>query len=233
MYREHAPVRALQPFVQCYWTKVGAGLGPQRVLPDGCLDVLVDARRGTARVIGAMTRASVADGELLDLVGVRFRPGEAPALLGGSAAEHTDAAPDLALVWGTAAAAALAEPIAEATGAARLAHLEAQLLRRLGERWADWRVRRAVGLLEGGGASIAAVAAAVGLGERQLERLFRERVGLSPKRFARIARVQRAVAAPAGLAEVAVRHGFADASHVVREFRALCGVTPGALWGAG
>lgn len=106
--------------------------------------------------------------------------------------------------------------------------LERRLTVRIGARWADGRVRRAVQALTGG-AGLPAVAMEVGLGERQLERLFAERVGLGPKRFARVMRLQRALEAPADLATLALRAGYADASHVVREIRSLCGVTPGAL----
>jgi AraC-like DNA-binding protein len=229
-YREHLPSEALRPFVACYWTRTGDG-PPTRVLPDGCLDVLVDASAGRARVIGAMTAAIVAEGGPLDLVGVRFRPGEAPALLGISAAEVTDLAPPLEDVWGGEGR-HLAEDLATAAPADRIARLERALAGRIGTRWADWRVRRAVAALEAGSARIAAVAAEVGLGERQLERLFAERVGLGPKRFARIVRLQRAVAGPDDLGAIAARCGFSDASHVVREVRALCGVPPGQLWAA-
>ena len=76
----------------------------------------------------------------------------------------------------------------------------------------------------------------MGLSERQLERLFDERVGYGPKTFARVVRLQRAVesiARPAGprgttasWATFARDCGYADQAHLIREFRALTGVTP-------
>ena len=97
----------------------------------------------------------------------------------------------------------------------------------------DSRVARAVALLHahGGELPIPAVAASVGVGERQLGRLFDERVGYGPRIFARVARLQRATAAIAhgsiaSWARLAVSCGYADQAHLVREFRALTGVTP-------
>lgn len=80
--------------------------------------------------------------------------------------------------------------------------------------------------------SLAAIAVELALSERQLERRFLLRVGMMPKRFARLARFQRAVSlmnsAPA-LATVAQDAGYYDQSHFVREFRVFAG-TPPAAW---
>ncbi len=79
--------------------------------------------------------------------------------------------------------------------------------------------------------SLAAVAAELALSERQLERRFVRAVGMMPKRFARLARFQRAVAlmeSSSGLAAVAQHAGYYDQSHFVREFRAFAGASPSA-----
>lgn len=57
-------------------------------------------------------------------------------------------------------------------------------------------------------------------------------VGLSPKQFSRIARLNRVLNLSVeqvfgmSLAQIALRHGFHDASHLVREFRELVDVSP-------
>ena len=71
------------------------------------------------------------------------------------------------------------------------------------------------------------------LSPRQLRRRFQATVGLSPKELARIRRL-RASAAAAVLeelswCEVTADGGYADQAHLVREFRNLLGVTPGAF----
>ena len=79
------------------------------------------------------------------------------------------------------------------------------------------------------GAQVAQVAERVGLSERQLARSFKRRLGLHPKRFARIARLRRAVQAAksgAGLAHAAAAAGFADQAHLSREMKTLTGLSP-------
>lgn len=97
----------------------------------------------------------------------------------------------------------------------------------------DQEVAAAVGLIEAsqGRARIAEVAAAVGLSVRQLERRFRAAAGLTPKQFARIRRV-RATAVTLvedkekNWAARATEMGFADQSHLTREFVAVTGRSP-------
>ena len=59
-YREYRPVPALRPYVACYWTSTApADPSRNRVLPDGCIDILFDVSEGTfseGTVIGTMTR---------------------------------------------------------------------------------------------------------------------------------------------------------------------------------
>lgn len=88
--------------------------------------------------------------------------------------------------------------------------------RRLGE--AGLRLKR--------GETVGAVAAALAIGERQLERIFAEAMGLSPKKFARILRLRRSLvtaAAGARLAEAATDGGYADQAHFSREVRDFTG----------
>jgi AraC-like DNA-binding protein len=79
------------------------------------------------------------------------------------------------------------------------------------------------------GTPVRNVAAEVGWSDRHLTNRFRAEVGLRPKETARVARFDRARRSlhPGTLiAEVAAAHGYADQSHLVREFRALAGCTP-------
>jgi AraC-like DNA-binding protein len=79
---------------------------------------------------------------------------------------------------------------------------------------------------------VPALAAAVGLGERQLRRRFDAAVGYGPKMLARVARFRRALAlvrAGEPPAAAAYEAGYADQAHMTREMRALAGRTPAAL----
>ena len=81
------------------------------------------------------------------------------------------------------------------------------------------------------GSRVDEVAERLGLLPRTLRRRFAAQVGLSPKRFGRVQRLQRVVRGLDGWAQVdwadtAARHGYCDQAHLADEFRDLVGVTP-------
>ncbi len=81
-----------------------------------------------------------------------------------------------------------------------------------------------------GGLEVGWLAGRYGFSVRQVERLFQEHVGVSPKMFGRLARLRRAMRLGEGgetdWADVAALAGYFDQSHMVREFQALNGATP-------
>jgi AraC-like DNA-binding protein len=84
--------------------------------------------------------------------------------------------------------------------------------------------------------NISVLAHEVSLSERQFGRVFREVIGLSPKQFSRIARLNRVLRTPddhvhgLSIERLAVRHGYHDPSHLVREFQELIGMSPSAYF---
>jgi AraC-like DNA-binding protein len=90
-------------------------------------------------------------------------------------------------------------------------------------------------LASAGSASVASIAREVGWSERQLAKRFRREVGLTPKLASRIVRFHRARHAlqsqlAAGgrpeIARTAADCGYADQSHLVRDFRAFAEMPP-------
>lgn len=78
-----------------------------------------------------------------------------------------------------------------------------------------------------------ALALDTGYSSRHLSRLFRERCGLSPKGLQRVFRVNaaaRLIQRPGelSLTRLAQELGYFDQAHFIHDFRAVCGVTPGA-----
>ena len=210
-------------------------LDPIRILPDGGLDLLFERELETgacrALAFGAKTTALlVADQRPMHKLALHLRPGAA-GLFGVPAADLCDRAVPLESLW-PALAAELLERFA-AGDARLLARLEVALAARPVEGLAALARRAADRIAAHAGREpIADVARAFGVSVRTLERAFREHVGPSPKRFARIARLNAAhslLVTGASGAQVALAAGYADQPHMVREFRALAGVTPGAL----
>jgi AraC-like DNA-binding protein len=85
-------------------------------------------------------------------------------------------------------------------------------------------------------ANVNAVAVELGVSERHLRRMFRETVGMSPKKFAKLRRFHRALRAAheetrVSWASIAAAAGYYDQAHLIAEFRLIAGVTPQALLG--
>jgi transcriptional regulator GlxA family with amidase domain len=78
---------------------------------------------------------------------------------------------------------------------------------------------------------IGTLADAVGYSDRRLSTLFDAEIGLTPKTAARVIRFDRArraiqAAAPGTMGRIAAEHGYADQSHLVRDFVAFSGRSP-------
>jgi hypothetical protein len=239
-YREREPSAALGELVACVWTGVTrAADDPRgRVLPDGCIDVVWMPGREPF-VAGPDTGPKSEGPAGRRVVGIRFRPGAAPSLLGVPAAALTDERPALRDVWRRGESLALEEELARAPSVeAAMASLEAAVQRRLAvASEPDASVRERVRDIEERVRSGACARfAGATVGERQLRRRFVAAVGYGPKTFERIARFQRFLGlarSPAGrrvgLAQLAARAGYADQAHLGRECQRLAGLSPGAL----
>ena len=85
----------------------------------------------------------------------------------------------------------------------------------------------------GGAVSLRELTRATGLGQRRVQQLLREHIGLPPQTLSRIVRFHRALAVassgPDSLVDLAGLAGYHDQSHMSRDFRALSGKTPGEL----
>ncbi|MFJ3725293.1 helix-turn-helix domain-containing protein [Streptomyces sp. NPDC090045] len=223
MYEE-APSAAVPGAV--LWRAQGNG---GTVLPDGCMDLLwADGRLLVAGPdTGPHPAGEVPGGAF---AGIRLAPGTAPALLGVPAHVLRDRRVELAELWPAREVRRLAGRVA-AYGDPR-AGLEALAAHRAAETGPPDPLPAEIAARLRAGQTVAAIAAAAGLGERQLRRRSLDAFGYGPRTLGRILRLRRALAlAGAGMpyAEVAHAAGYADQAHLAREVRALAGTTLTAL----
>jgi AraC-like DNA-binding protein len=135
----------------------------------------------------------------------------------------------------------LARALGEVGGRTTSVRVAADLVRRCLESCVDdSRVDRRVGLAVGyinavrGRVTVDHLARQVGLTPRHLERRFKNEVGISPKRLARITRFQCALRlldrldSPQRGTHTAAECGYADQAHFIRDFREMAGCPPGA-----
>ena len=241
-YIEHAPPLELREYVECFWTRgpVTAPGTKHHILPDGCIDVILaydssaaGENPSAALAVGTMTRPlSVGASEAAAYVGVRFWPGRSLPFLGVPASEITDLRVALRDLW------AHRQPRLINLHHGELgdwrSHFERFLVGQLaGARATDRTVDAAVAaiLRAGGNLSIAALAPALGVTRQHLARAFALHVGVSPKMFARVARVRRVlakarVATLVDWTALALDSGFYDQAHLSGEVRELTGRTP-------
>jgi AraC-like DNA-binding protein len=223
-YREHRPPPGLEPAVACVWEQAPADDRVQRIVPDGCIDLIWVAEH-RLEIAGADTGPrTVALPAGSHTSGIRLRPGAAGAFLGVPASELRDRNLAAALVLGDEAA-RLEEALAGADRARRLELLAGAVARRRPA--PDALVTAATRRLAVREARVAGVAAELGVSERQLHRRTLAAVGYGPKVLARVARLRRLVAAAGEpLAARALAAGYASQAHMTDEVRRLTGLTP-------
>lgn len=229
-----------------------------RVLPDNCADWIFDlsalpglaagsggAAAGAVRAlaVGPMTRPILVpprSGALL--LGVRFAPGRWRRLCGGEAAALRDRRCDLRDAAGDAAevASRLLSRLLEAPDDATRVGAAIEELRRVARLDSrDPLVAAAIEALaaRSGRVRIEELARRLGCSRQHLAARFRREVGLAPKTFASVLRFRAALAAGratrrgrrADWATVALRLGYVDPSHLLRDFRRFAGVPPSLL----
>jgi len=236
-YREILPSACLSEYVECYWTLRTNDPTEQRVLPDGCVDLLVDRLRPGGpepKIVGAMRRAAAFHATApRDLVAVRFAPGGARALLQLPVAELTDTAAPLHPSMGAPAdEARRCLSLPPDSGALR--RLDALLLARLTEVTAKDRrgANYARACLRAGDTSVADLSRQLGVSRQHLRRQVLAAGGIGPKALARIGRLRKLIGTLGNGrpldAEAAVDAGYCDQPHMINEFRSLTGTTPAA-----
>lgn len=253
-YREIQPAAALAGHIECYWmlqsNGSAANLPSQRILPDGCVEMIVNfaepfAQRNAAGaferqplhfVVGQMQApVEIKPTGSVKGLGIRFHPAGARKILGIPMQELSGRMVPLEALQHD-----LVDAVRSACGAGetreRLRIIEAALLKRAAQGSdADPAVWGALKrLLETDGCvMIEELTAQAGVSRRQLERKFQDWVGLTPKVLGRILRFQRVFKAlesgAANWAEVAADCGYYDQSHLIRDFRQFAGECPSAL----
>ncbi|HEY7496944.1 MAG TPA: helix-turn-helix transcriptional regulator [Vicinamibacterales bacterium] len=245
-YAEYAPAPRFAQLVERFWFLDGDAAGAtDAIIPDGRVELIVhyggaiwrhrhDAapvRQPATLLVGQMYEPVIlAPHGYTAVAAIRLRPAAARALLGVSMHEVTGQFVELESLFPSIRG--VRDRLGEAQNDAdRMRALEEWL-------WTmGWMspLREIDGVVaailqSGGRVSIDAVAFAAGVSLRQLERQFQQDVGLTPKAFSRIIRLQsalRRIREGQPLSDVAVACGYYDQAHMTRDFRQLAAMSPG------
>ena len=244
--RRPAPGSPLAPWVELVSIQPGrpdaSSAARRRVVPDPNPHLVVAALEGgrvRASIVGARTRFCDVDVRRRFTIAVRLRPGVLSRLSRLPASDFVDLGVRLGDVLPDGGA--VEDAAAAGDAEACLERMLALLGRRLGGAPpVDWRVAALEDAWRrpGSAPEVAALARGLGVGARTLRATAAAEVGLSPVLWRRIRRLlvalERALgngAGEAGWSRVAAASGYHDQPHMVRDFRALLGETPGAFLG--
>jgi AraC-like DNA-binding protein len=241
---EQVPGLALRPFVKRFLVVNYPSFHRDEHLPDTC-PVAAFSFEGRCRIDGAYLAPKAAFTGLREtsrrhehsrgnrVLLATFTPVGAAAFLRPSLDEFGDTTTDLAGILAcTDELNRLNEQVAEAERhAGRVKLLEDFLLARVRAPAPDPLVSAAVTWLEQRTAEtrIAELTRHIGLSQSALERRFRRVVGVSPKKFASLVRLRRAVrlrTSGADFTSVAHAAGYFDQSHFINDFRRAAGRAP-------
>jgi AraC-like DNA-binding protein len=251
-YSVHPPPPPLAALVDYFWSLSDApSHSRERIIPSGTIELVINLQHDEIRVFkpssteeecvrlaGAVVSGAYGGAFVIDthahgaIVGVHFKPGGAATILGVPAGALADAHVELDALWGRRAIELRERLCAAADSAQRFWILE-QALMGLLPRAPNVRgeVDMALGRLGAPGVEVAEVAKDVQLSHRRFIELFTEQVGMTPKRYSRVRRLQHALTlvtsrgSPAW-AEVALACGYYDQAHLCRDWVELTGLSP-------
>ncbi len=239
--RSYEPCPALSPYVASLWSGSwdlqGQAPHESRLLSDPCMHlVFEEGDQASSRIVGVWTklwtRTLAGRGRVR---GVKLRPGAGQAFIETPA--HALRNRMMPLQGAMPGARAVAQAVRGVNDAEAFAAIEAWLIARL--RTDDAHdIELAIRAVERARADasltrVERLADAMGLGVRDLQRLFRQHVGATPKwviRWNRLQEVALQIERGAGqtrtLAELAAELGYTDQAHLNRDFKSATGQSP-------
>jgi hypothetical protein len=255
MFLERRPTLPLSAFVRSLWYSERAALphDRERSLPTGSAHIVIPmlqdhlirygdvndmvARRLRGPIVqGPSDRFGVrgVDGASA-VIGVHFKPGGAAAFFEGALPQLRNRTELLEDLWGPDAHHLHEQLKAANSPQSALLRLQDVLTRRI--QGAEPPDPLAIVATEAFGrdparARVFPVQLELGRSPAHFIRRFEAAVGLTPKRYARVARFGALLPAlvrcgPRDWADIAVGAGYFDQSHLIREFQALAGIPPG------
>jgi AraC-like DNA-binding protein len=250
-YHTYAPSEALSAFIKCYWTleSSGAPMEKQRIVPDGCMEMIfhygdlyrqyTDESNSIVQprcfVFGQITHPLDIEptGET-GIFAVRFYPFGFEPFSTITMSLLANKATPLNEIFEEAGRQLEKEVLSATTTEARIDLCEHFFLKLLSE---QHTVQRTVALCVdamlkvNGSLSVKEISSRLDINRRQLERLFSEKIGLSPKQLSKIVRLQSALKLMLNeentrLTSVAYDTDYYDQAHFNKDFKEFTGLTP-------
>ena len=228
-YSEIKPSFQLQNIIDCYWefTDINFNISSStKVIPDNRTDFIFIKEFQNLSLCGSMTDYIVSSKK--EIFGIRFRPEFLFGLIKIPLSEFTDKIIDADLLYKDSTA--LKSIMASSTNLKSLAiGLDKYFLNRVQDIKMNELVYETARLIEKG-SKLKEIKLKTGISNQHLGRLFHKHIGLSPKKFEKIARFQRMKnslnVADNNFSDLAVQFGYYDQSHLINECNEITGSTP-------
>ncbi len=230
-YREYEPCEALRPYVRCFWT--GEGKDGGLVVPDICADIIFDFDKNTVFFCGVNDRPFQASVRTRSF-GIRFYAWTAVLFSEDTLRGTLNGAFELGAHFRRFERELASRIFAAETTEQRIALSERFLVNNIRDRRCGLFTQALGEIIEWQGAcSAGRISKELHISARQLERVFAEYSGLSPKKMAELVRYQclwRDIlfGRDFNAAEKALEYGYVDQSHLLRDFRRFHTMSPAA-----
>jgi AraC-like DNA-binding protein len=257
-HAEYKPSKGLSDYVESYWHATCEGpanswSAPNYGIPKGTVELIITLKGAKTEmyineqwhqvhdvlVVGIQTTANVWRMQAGSAkFGIRLKPETFIRLFGQPVAELYQKCTDLHSLVGNRYSWLIDMIRNASTNENRIAVIESFLYKKLaiaktGYSLLAEAIRKI--WIEDGNISTACLSKSVFIGERQLQRLFKSAVGVSPKLYSRIIRFRSAYeqaqsGKSQGWTDVAYSLGYVDQAHFVKDFKSFAGVTPTVLF---
>jgi len=194
--------------------------------------------KGEGVVSGPMTRPmGFAPTDAVRILGVCFRPGGGYRYFRFPAWKLCDGTAEITDLWGATGRHLFDRIGGKVDGGKKQTAIFDRFFLRLADRSrhedSDFEAALSAIVSNRGQVRIGRLARSFGVSRRQLERKFRERVGMSPKRLCRNLRFKQALkrmdcAPKEPWTEIALACGYYDQAHMINDFKHFTGTTPAA-----
>jgi len=252
-YQTYSPHPDLSAVVKCYWTlEVPASneAQRQRIVPDGCIEMAFilgdDIKRYTSGDAFILQPRAMVLGQTIapfyieptgyvNTFAVRFYPYGFANFISVPVSTLVNAETPIDRLFEASAAKKLMQQISEAEGTPeRIQIIEAFLLNMLGQQQTIHDIVQTTidALLStNGNVSIQSILHSDPSRRRQLERKFRQQVGISAKQLGKVIRLQAALKMllhkqPETLTRIAYDNDYYDQAHFIRDFKEFTGINP-------
>lgn len=253
-FRQYKPSQSLSAYIKCYWILQSDCFPgpPERILPDGCAEIIFHFGDHYRRISGdtyVEQPKTVLVGQIRQaielqatgmtaMLGVRFQPWGLYPFTGIAGDALTDQHLDPTQFFRAIDDLSDQFHLLQLSDSQMVSRVEAFLIDtfRKQKQKAFYEADRFAAIIPDilrnqSGMSVSSMAAMANMSERQFNRKFGEVIGLSPKHFMRIARLQQFIGAYQGnahttLSDLIYDCGYYDPAHFSRDFKNIAGVSP-------